>query len=48
MEAGQHNREQFMKNSHSFFVLYLGIALMSLYKAGRAQQISPEAASEGL
>ena len=37
-----------MKNSHSFFLLYLGIALMSLCTVGQAQQISPEAASEGL
>ena len=37
-----------MKNSHSFFLRYLGIALMSFCTSGQAQQISLEAASEGL
>ena len=37
-----------MNNSHSFFLRYLGIALMSFCTAGQAQQVSLEAASEGL
>ncbi|MDC1453583.1 hypothetical protein N8352_04715 [Porticoccaceae bacterium] len=37
-----------MNNNHSFFLRYLGIALMSFCTAGQAQQVSLEAASEGL
>jgi len=37
-----------MKNRHSFFLRYLGIVLMSLCTAVQAQQVSLEAASEGL
>jgi polysaccharide export outer membrane protein len=37
-----------MKNSHSFFLRYLSIALMSFCAAVQAQEISLEAASEGL
>jgi polysaccharide export outer membrane protein len=37
-----------MNDRHSSFLLYLGIALMSLCMAVQAQQVSLEAASEGL
>jgi len=37
-----------MNNRHRSFLLYLGIALMSLCMAVQAQQVSLEAASEGL
>ena len=37
-----------MNNRHRSFLLYLGIALMSLGMAVQAQQVSLEAASEGL